>query len=63
MFDYLHVTLMTTCHYLLTLLFITEDMKKKDKVQLPPQNEMISLCCTVLGFICKNEEYKLENNA
>ena len=37
----------------------TEDMKK---VQLPQQNEMLSLCCTALGFISKNEEYKLENN-
>ena len=35
---------------------------KKDKVQVPEQNEMLSLQCTALGFISKNEEYKLENN-
>ena len=42
-------------------LFITEEMKK-DKVQVPQRNEMLSLYCTALGFISKNEEYKLENN-
>ena len=35
---------------------------KKDQVQVPEQNEMLSLQCTALGFISKNEEYKLENN-
>ena len=29
---------------------------------MPQQNEMLSLCCTVLGFICKNEEYNSEKN-
>ena len=38
------------------LLFTTEDMKK-DKVQVPQRNEMLSLYCTELGFISKNEEY------
>ena len=27
---------------------------KKDKVQVPQQDEMLSLYCTVLGFISKN---------
>ena len=50
-----------TCYfddYMSLLTYITFHYwghEKKDKVQLPPQNEMISLCCTVLGFICKNE--------
>ena len=45
------------------LLSTTEDMnKKKDKVQLPQQNEMLSLYCSAVDFISKNEEYKLENN-
>ena len=35
---------------------------KKDKVQVPQQNEMLSSYCTALGFVSKNEEYKLENN-
>ena len=31
---------------------------KKDKVQqVPQQNEMLSLYCTAIGFISKNEEY------
>ena len=29
---------------------------------MPQQSEMLSLYCTALGFISKNEEYKLENN-
>ena len=44
------------------LLFTTEDMKKKDKVEVPHRNEMLSLYCTALGFISKNEEYKVENS-
>ena len=28
---------------------------KKEKVQVPQRNEMLSLYCTVLGFISKNE--------
>ena len=31
--------------------------KNKNKVQVPQQNEMLSLYCTTLGFISKNEEY------
>ena len=34
--------------------------KKKDKVQVPQQNEMQSLYCAALGFISKNEEYNPE---
>ena len=41
------------------LLFTTEDTKK-DKVQVPRQNEMLSLYCTALGFVSKNEEYNPE---
>ena len=43
------------------LVFTTEDMKK-DKVQVPQRNEMLSLYCAALGFISKNEEYKLGNS-
>ena len=31
-------------------------MKKKDKVQVPQLNEMLSLYCTALGFTSENEE-------
>ena len=47
------------------LLFTTEDMKKKDKAQVPQQNEMLSIYCIVLDFkqnISKSEDYNLENN-
>ena len=44
------------------LLFNTEDIKK-DIVQMPQRNEMVSLYSTALVFFRKNEEYKLENNA
>ena len=37
------------------LLFTTEDMKK-DKVPVLQWNKIISLYCTALGFISKNEE-------
>ena len=30
---------------------------KKDKVQLPPRNEMLSLYFTARSFISKTEEY------
>ena len=46
-------------------LFNIEDMKnkkQKNKLQVPQQNEMLSLYCTVPDFITKNEEYKLKNN-
>ena len=39
-----------------SLLFTTDGMKK-DKVQLSQRNEMLSLYCTALDFISKNEEY------
>ena len=44
------------------LLLNTEDIKK-DIVQMPQQNEMVSLYSTAFVFFHKNEEYKLENNA
>ena len=31
--------------------------EKKDKLQVPQRNEMLSLYCTALGFVNKNEEY------
>ena len=34
------------------LLFTTEDIKK-DKLQVPQRNEMLSLFCPALGFISK----------
>ena len=34
-----------------------EHEKKKNKVQVPQWNEMLSLYCTALGFISKNERY------
>ena len=41
-------------------LFTTKDMKKKEKVQVPQRNEMLSLYCAVLGFISENEKYNPE---
>ena len=35
---------------------------KKDKVQVPQRNKILSLYCIVFGFISKNKEYKVENN-
>ena len=37
--------------------YIFKDLKhdKKDKVQVPQQNEMPSLYCTALGFISEKE--------
>ena len=37
--------------------------KKKDKVQVPQRNEMLSLCCTALGFIDNNKEQKPRINS
>ena len=34
--------------------------KKKDKGQVLQRNKMLSLYCTALGFISKNEEYNHE---
>ena len=31
--------------------------KKKHRLHVPQQNEMLSLYCTALGFISENEEY------
>ena len=41
------------------LLFTTEDMKK-DEVQVPRRNEMLSLYCTALGTVSNNEEHNPE---
>ena len=38
------------------------EREKKDKVQVPQRNEMLSLYCTALGFISKSEEYNPEQN-
>ena len=35
-------------------------MKKKDEVHVPQRNEVLSLYCTALGFISKNEKYNPE---
>ena len=35
--------------------------EKKDKVPVP-RNEILSLYCTVLGFISKNEEHNSEKD-
>ena len=35
-------------------------LTKKDKVEVPQQNEMLSLYCTALGFISKNKAYNPE---
>ena len=42
-----------------SLLFTTEDMKK-DEVQVPRRNEMLSLYCTALGSVSNNEEHNPE---
>ena len=42
---------------LITYLFPGLEHEKKDKVQVPQQNEMLNLYCTALGFTGKNEEY------
>ena len=38
-------------------MFTGLEQEKKDKVQVPQQNEMLSLYCIALGFISKKEEY------
>ena len=43
----------------MNLLFTTEDMKK-DKVQVPWWNEMLSLYCSAFGFVSESEEYNPE---
>ena len=37
-------------------------MKKKDEVKVPQRNKMVSLYCTGLAFIGKNEEYNPKEN-
>ena len=37
-------------------------MKKKDEVKVSQRNEMLSLYCTGLGFIGKNEKYNPKEN-
>ena len=41
-------------------MFTGLEHEKKDKVQKPQQNEILSLYCAILGFISKNEEYNSE---
>ena len=36
-------------------MFTGLEQEKKDKVQVPQQNEMLSLYCTALGFISKRK--------
>ena len=38
-------------------MFTGLEHEKKGKVQVLQRNEMLSLYCTALGFISKNEEY------
>ena len=46
--------------YLITYMFMGLEHEKKDKVQVPQRNELLSLYCTALGFVSKNEEYNFE---
>ena len=46
--------------WLLTCSQNLEYVKKRDKVQVPQGNKMLSLYYTALGFISKNEEYNPE---
>ena len=48
--------------YLITYMFMGLEHEKKDKVQVPQRNELLSLYCTALGFVSKNEEYNSEKN-
>ena len=36
--------------------------EKKDKVKVPQRNAMLSLYCTGLGFVGKNEKYNPKEN-
>ena len=49
-------------NYLITYMFMGLEHEKKDKVQVPQRNELLSLYCTALGFVSKNEEYNSEKN-
>ena len=42
---------------LITYMFKGLEHEKKKNVQVPQWNEMLSLYCTALGFISKNERY------
>ena len=52
MFNYLYVHVPSFHHW--------RQEKKKDKVEVPQWNGMLSLYCTTLGFISKNAEYNPE---
>ena len=41
-------------------MFTSLEHEKKNKVQNPPQNEILNLYCAIPGFISKNEEYNSE---
>ena len=41
-------------------MFTDLEHQKKDKVKVPQRNEMVSLYCSALGFVSKNEEYNPE---
>ena len=45
---------------LITYMFTGLELEKKDQVKVPQRNEMLSLYCTALGFISKNEEHNPE---
>ena len=47
---------------LITNIFTGLEHEKKDKVQVPQRNEMLSLYCTALGFISTNEDYNPKQN-
>ena len=47
---------------LITYMFTGLEHEKKDKVQVPQWNEMVSLYCTAQGLISKNEEYNPKEN-
>ena len=49
-------------NYIFTGLEREKKKEKKDKVKVPQRNEMLSLYCTGLGLISKNEECNLEKN-
>ena len=44
----------------ITCMFMDIEHEKKDEVHVPQRNEVLSLYCTALGFINKNEKYNPE---
>ena len=44
----------------ITYMWSALEHEKIDQLQVPQRNEMLSLYCTVLGFISENEEYNPE---